>query len=161
MSRLPLSAFSTVGAEIWVTLNTIALFASLLNTAIIVSSMPAKLPWIIKCRHRHSYFKICLWLNSSLVKMAISRHDVWIGWRYDHAVSQNGCRWVTKVCQTPAFSKAVAIVVRSVVIAAVILSPPLMLAINKGLTNHVFCRSLCYPCGKGLAPYQRLRRRSG
>ena len=124
VSNVPLSASSVPGALTLVTLNTMADVANLLNAATMKSSMPCKFPWLSNIGH-----------VSKIRKLANGDIAIWLlllGVMYGspgitmQLLAKMVAGGYGNTDQTPLLVKAVAMVLRSVVIAAVVIYPHIL-----------------------------------
>ena len=120
VSKAPEATSRIAGADTELTLKTRVEFASLLKTATIVSSIPARFPWL------SSMGTVIIILKEACADSEFCELFDGVKYGSEGATITEFARIVgggkLKVDQTPAFVKIVAISDRRVVIAAVILS---------------------------------------
>lgn len=148
VSKAPEARSRTVGADKLPTLKVRVESASLLNTTRLNSSIPARFPWL------SSMGTVIIILK--LAKAGREFCELFDGSKYgspgvtitEFARIFGGGK--LEVDQTPGFAKISAIVVRSVVIAAVGIIPPSNSESRKAQAIRAPCQLNYYPCDKGL-----------
>jgi len=148
VSMGPLGASNKDGALAPLMLNTIVDAASKLKTATIVDSMPFKLPWLSR------YGTVIMILK--LAMQEIDACELLLGTRYGSlGATMTEFARITdgtyeKVLHTPAFARAVAIVVRNVVNAVGIAHPTIVFGLRYGASNPLIDAIKVFDILKGL-----------